>query len=159
MIIIGVDPHKSVHVASALDTARHQVVATAQVEASLAGYRRLLRWAGQFERRRSFPTPRRGPRREGSGAADLSTTGDQPSIHQDNSCPQTWRSDVRQPGEPASAHQEILLSVDSLPRRALSVVDVQAGFVADPGYVFARVGAPILWRYRRTGRSALGRQV
>lgn len=52
MIIMGVDPHKWVHVASALHTGRHQVVATVQVEASLAGYRRLLRWASRFEQRR-----------------------------------------------------------------------------------------------------------
>lgn len=34
MIIIGIDPDKSVHVASALGIATHQVMATMQVDAS-----------------------------------------------------------------------------------------------------------------------------
>lgn len=52
MIIIGVDPHKRLHVASAIDPARNRQVAAVQVEASLAGYRRLLTWADKFGERR-----------------------------------------------------------------------------------------------------------
>jgi transposase len=52
MIIIGVDPHKRLHVASAIDPATNRQVSALQVEASLAGYRRLLRWAGGFDERR-----------------------------------------------------------------------------------------------------------
>lgn len=52
MIIIGVDPHKRMHVASVVDPARNRQVATLQIEASLAGYRRLLKWAGGFGERR-----------------------------------------------------------------------------------------------------------
>jgi transposase len=51
MIIIGVDPHKRVHVASAVDPARNRQVTALQIEASLAGYRRLLKWADKFGER------------------------------------------------------------------------------------------------------------
>ena len=52
MIIIGIDPHKSTHVASAVVATSNAAVATLQVEASLPGYRQLHRWAGQFDERR-----------------------------------------------------------------------------------------------------------
>jgi transposase len=52
MIIIGVDPHKRMHVASVVDPATSHQVAALQIEASLAGYRRLLRWADKFGERR-----------------------------------------------------------------------------------------------------------
>jgi transposase len=57
MIIIGVDPHKRMHVASVVDPATNRQVRALQVEAlqveaSLAGYRRLLKWAGGFGERR-----------------------------------------------------------------------------------------------------------
>ena len=52
MIIIGVDPHKRMHVASVVDPATNCQVTVLQVEASLAGYRRLLKWAGDFAERR-----------------------------------------------------------------------------------------------------------
>lgn len=52
MIVIGVDPHKRMHVASAIDPATNRQVATLQVEASLPGYRRLLKWAAGFAERR-----------------------------------------------------------------------------------------------------------
>jgi transposase len=52
MVVIGVDPHKCVHTASALDPGTNTVAATIEVEASLAGYRRLLPWAARFEQRR-----------------------------------------------------------------------------------------------------------
>jgi transposase len=51
MIIIGVDPHKRVHVASAVDPATNRQVTALQIEASLAGYRRLLKWADKFGER------------------------------------------------------------------------------------------------------------
>jgi transposase len=52
MIIIGVDPHKRMHVASAVDPATNRQVAALEIEASLAGYRRLLKWAAGFGERR-----------------------------------------------------------------------------------------------------------
>ncbi len=52
MIIIGVDPHKRMHVASVVEPATNRQVAALQIEASLAGYRRLLKWAGAFRERR-----------------------------------------------------------------------------------------------------------
>jgi transposase len=52
MVIIGVDPHKRMHVASVVEPATNRQVAALQVEASLAGYRRLLKWAGTFSERR-----------------------------------------------------------------------------------------------------------
>ena len=52
MVIIGIDPHKRTHTASALDPATHRVLASLQVDATLAGYRQLLRWATRFEARR-----------------------------------------------------------------------------------------------------------
>lgn len=51
-MIIGVDPHKSSHTATAVDVATNTVVASIRVSASAAGYRRLLGWAGQFDDRR-----------------------------------------------------------------------------------------------------------
>jgi transposase len=51
-MIIGVDPHKSSHTATAVDPATNTPVASLRVDASLAGYRQLLRWAGQFPERR-----------------------------------------------------------------------------------------------------------
>ena len=52
VIIIGVDPHKRTHTASALEPGTHRVLATLQIDATLAGYRQLARWAAQFEVRR-----------------------------------------------------------------------------------------------------------
>jgi transposase len=52
MVIIGVDPHKRVHTASVVEPATNRRVASLEVDASLAGYRRLLRWAGGFGERR-----------------------------------------------------------------------------------------------------------
>ena len=52
MIIIGVDPHKRVHTASAVDPATNRQLAALEVEVSLAGYRRLLRWVSGFSERR-----------------------------------------------------------------------------------------------------------
>jgi transposase len=52
VVIIGIDPHKHTHTANALQSGTNAVVATLQIDASLAGYRRLLRWAASFEPRR-----------------------------------------------------------------------------------------------------------
>jgi transposase len=52
VIVIGVDPHKRTHTASAVDAATNAVVATLQIDASLNGYRQLARWAGRFGERR-----------------------------------------------------------------------------------------------------------
>src|SRR5262249_53254343 len=52
MVIIGVDPHKRTHTASALQPGTHAVIATLKVDASLAGYRQLMRWAAGFGQRR-----------------------------------------------------------------------------------------------------------
>jgi transposase len=52
VVIIGVDPHKRMHVASVVEPATNRQVAALEIEASLAGYRRLLKWAGGFGERR-----------------------------------------------------------------------------------------------------------
>jgi len=52
VVIIGVDPHKRTHTASALEPSSHRVLATLQIDATLAGYRQLARWAARFEVRR-----------------------------------------------------------------------------------------------------------
>ena len=52
MVIVGVDPHKRMHVASVVEPVTNRQVAALEVEASLAGYRRLLKWAGTFGERR-----------------------------------------------------------------------------------------------------------
>ena len=52
LVITGVDPHKRTHTASVVETGTDKVLATLQIDASLAGYRRLLKWASGFEQRR-----------------------------------------------------------------------------------------------------------
>lgn len=52
MVIIGVDPHKRTHTASAVAPGTNAVFATMQIDASLVGYRQLLKWAGGFAERR-----------------------------------------------------------------------------------------------------------
>jgi transposase len=52
VIVIGVDPHKSSHTASALDAQSHQLADRLRIEASLVEYRRLLSWAKRFGVRR-----------------------------------------------------------------------------------------------------------
>jgi len=47
-VIIGVDPHKLSHTATAVDPLTNTAVASLRIEASLAGYRELQRWARQF---------------------------------------------------------------------------------------------------------------
>lgn len=51
-MIIGVDPHKNSHTATAVDPATNTPVGSIRVDASLAGYRELMRWSQRFEHRR-----------------------------------------------------------------------------------------------------------
>jgi transposase len=44
VVIIGVDPHKRTHTATAMAPESSRVLATMQIDASLSGYHRLLRW-------------------------------------------------------------------------------------------------------------------
>ncbi len=44
MVIIGIDPHKRTHTASAVEPGTNKVLATMQIVASPAGYRQVLRW-------------------------------------------------------------------------------------------------------------------
>jgi transposase len=52
VVIIGVDPHKRTHTASSVDPATNRTVAALRIDASLSGYRQLLRWAAKFPERR-----------------------------------------------------------------------------------------------------------
>lgn len=52
LVVLGVDPHKQSHTATALVAGSHQQLATLGVPASLSGYRQLLKWARQFPQRR-----------------------------------------------------------------------------------------------------------
>jgi transposase len=52
LVVLGVDPHKQSHTATALVAGSHQQLATLRVPASPAGYERLLSWARQFPQRR-----------------------------------------------------------------------------------------------------------
>ena len=52
MIIIGVDPRKRTHTASAVEPSTSKALATLQIQASLPEYRRLLKWASGFDERR-----------------------------------------------------------------------------------------------------------
>ena len=51
-MIIGIDPHKASHTATAVDPATNTAMASLRVDASLAGYRELLGWARQYPDRR-----------------------------------------------------------------------------------------------------------
>ena len=52
MIILGIDPHKSTHTSTAIDSVTHQAVSSIRIRSTLADYRQLLKWARQFEERR-----------------------------------------------------------------------------------------------------------
>jgi hypothetical protein len=52
MILLGIDPHKTTHTATALDPLTNQPISTLRIEASLSDYRRLLSWAGRWPERR-----------------------------------------------------------------------------------------------------------
>jgi transposase len=52
MIVIGVDPHKSTHTATALDPVTNSEVGTLRIEASVFDYQRMLTWAKAWPQRR-----------------------------------------------------------------------------------------------------------
>jgi hypothetical protein len=51
VILIGVDPHKSTHTATAVDPVSNQQAGSLKIEASLAEYRRLLAWGRRWPQR------------------------------------------------------------------------------------------------------------
>lgn len=51
MIIIGVDPHKSTHTAAAVDPVTNTDLDSLRIDATLAGYQRMLAWAKQWPQR------------------------------------------------------------------------------------------------------------
>ncbi len=48
MIVIGIDPHKSTHTATALDPASHTELGSLRIDATTDGYTRLSNWAAQW---------------------------------------------------------------------------------------------------------------
>ena len=52
LVMVGVDPHKQSHTATALVARSHQQLASLRVPASPSGYQPLLDWARQFPQRR-----------------------------------------------------------------------------------------------------------
>jgi len=50
-VIIGVDPHKSSHTATAVSPTTNAPASSIRIDATLAGYRQLLRWAKAFPER------------------------------------------------------------------------------------------------------------
>lgn len=51
MVIIGVDPHKSSHTATAVSPAKSTLMSSLRIDATTAGYRQLLRWGRSFPER------------------------------------------------------------------------------------------------------------
>ena len=51
MMLIGVDPHKSTHTATAVEPATNSEIASIRIEATLGEYRRMLTWAGKWPQR------------------------------------------------------------------------------------------------------------
>ncbi len=52
MMLIGVDPHKSTHTATAVEPGTNCEVASIRIEATLGEYRRMLTWAARWPQRR-----------------------------------------------------------------------------------------------------------
>ncbi|MFF4828499.1 transposase [Streptomyces sp. NPDC001312] len=52
VILLGVDPHKSTHTATAVEPESNQQLGTMRIEASLTDYRRLLAWAKRWPQRK-----------------------------------------------------------------------------------------------------------
>ena len=52
MMLIGIDPHKTTHTATAVEPHMNQEVASIRIDASLQEYRRMLTWANQWPQRR-----------------------------------------------------------------------------------------------------------
>ncbi|WP_068746141.1 transposase [Tsukamurella pseudospumae] len=51
MIVIGVDPHKSTHTATAVDSGTNKDLGSLRISADLNSYRELVKWAGQWPER------------------------------------------------------------------------------------------------------------
>jgi hypothetical protein len=80
VVIIGVDPHKRTHTASALEPGSHRVLATLQIDATLAGYRQLARWAARFEVRR-WAVAQQSDTHRAEAVLDTSSSAHGPAIH------------------------------------------------------------------------------
>jgi hypothetical protein len=52
MMLIGIDPHKSTHTATAIAPDANYEVASIRIDATLGEYRRMLTWARQWPQRR-----------------------------------------------------------------------------------------------------------
>lgn len=52
MMLIGIDPHKSTHTATAVEPDTNREVASLRIDATLRDYRRLLTWSGRWPQRR-----------------------------------------------------------------------------------------------------------
>jgi len=52
MMLIGVDPHKSTHTATAVEPGTNKEVASIRIDATLREYRRMLTWASRWPQRR-----------------------------------------------------------------------------------------------------------
>lgn len=55
MILLGLDPHKSTHTATAVEPTTNQPIASIRIEATLPEYRRLLTWARRWPEREARP--------------------------------------------------------------------------------------------------------
>ncbi|MFG2732324.1 transposase [Streptomyces canus] len=51
-MLLGVDPHKSTHTATAVDPASNQQAGSLRIDANLADYRRLLTWDRRWPQRK-----------------------------------------------------------------------------------------------------------
>src|SRR3954471_5470998 len=51
-MLIGIDPHKTTHTATAVEPSTQQEVASIRIDASLREYRRMLAWAKRWPQRR-----------------------------------------------------------------------------------------------------------
>ena len=52
MMLIGIDPHKSTHTATAIAPDTNHEAASIRIDATLREYRRMLTWARQWPQRR-----------------------------------------------------------------------------------------------------------
>jgi hypothetical protein len=52
MMLIGIDPHKSTHTATAVEPDTNREVASIRIDATLQEYRRMLNWASPWPQRR-----------------------------------------------------------------------------------------------------------
>ncbi|CAM3271125.1 MULTISPECIES: transposase [Actinomycetes] len=52
MIVIGIDPHKSSHTATAVDPATNVDLGSLRIQSTLSDYQNLIEWAGRWPERR-----------------------------------------------------------------------------------------------------------